>query len=131
MQMGSLKKERGIENFSVPNFEDVKNFAIKLHSHLPYFDWIGWDIAIDENGAPMFIEFNVTPFCEGPQMVDGPIFGDLIDEVMERVKSMKEVNRFYYGHVVYDTAFSRTLDLETKWLLWYPLKEWIRRIMRK
>ena len=38
---------------------------------LPYFDIIGWDVSIEENGEPILIEYNASPglsqsaFCSG------------------------------------------------------------------
>ena len=53
---------------------------------MPYFDIIGWDVAFAEDGSPLFIEMNTMPSCEAPQIPQGPLFGEYIDEIMERVK---------------------------------------------
>ena len=44
---------------------------------------VGWDIAVDEEGDPVFIEFNCNPGQN--QMTYGPTFGDYTDEVLEEV----------------------------------------------
>ena len=31
-------------------------FVFDLHRRLPYFDLVGWDIALDVNNEPVFIE---------------------------------------------------------------------------
>ena len=59
---------------------------------LPYFDLIGWDFAVDEDGEPVFIEFNVMP--EQNQISCGPSFGKLTDEVLAAVFGGKLPERF-------------------------------------
>jgi hypothetical protein len=81
----SLADVTGVRNAVIPNYLDAKSFVCSLHDRLPYFDWIGWDVAINQEGKPVFIEFNVIPFIEGPQMAHGPIFGKYLDEVMSRI----------------------------------------------
>lgn len=80
---------KGISDFKVPNYDKVINLVEKLHAHLPYFDFIGWDIAIEMDGLPLFIEFNVEPDVEIPQMLAGVFFGEFFDEVISRIKDVK------------------------------------------
>ena len=89
LEVRSLADETGVRNAVVPNYVAAKKFVCGLHSRLPYFDWIGWDVAVNSEGEPVFIEFNVIPFIEGPQMAHGPIFGKHLDEVMTRIKGCK------------------------------------------
>lgn len=88
-QKRSLKAMKQIENMQIPNFQAVKELALNLHSRLPYFDWLGWDFAIDPEGRPVFIEFNCVAGCEAPQTTRGPIFGKYQDEVMTRIASVE------------------------------------------
>ncbi|MBR5947731.1 MAG: hexapeptide transferase [Clostridia bacterium] len=67
----------------VPNFDKVIETAKRTHAQLPYFDLIGWDFAVDKDGDPVMIEFNVMP--ESNQISCGPTFGDLTDEVLDEV----------------------------------------------
>ena len=85
----SLRKRTGRDSCSVPNYEGVKQFALRCHAFLPYFDFIGWDIVVTESGDPLLLEFNTTPFCEGPQMAHGPMFGKYLDEIMSRLVGVK------------------------------------------
>ena len=80
----SLRERLGIENLYVPDFTGVLDFCTGMHSKLNYFDLCGWDIAIGTDGKPVFIELNQYPDCESFQMVNGPMFGEYTDEVMER-----------------------------------------------
>lgn len=68
----------------VPSYEKIVETVKRLHASLPYFDIIGWDFAVDEDGEPVFIEFNVMP--EQNQIGNGsPTFGDLSEEVFDEV----------------------------------------------
>ena len=47
---------------------------------------ISWDLAIDENAQPLLIEGNLTfGELDFHQMCNGPIFGDLTEEVLKDV----------------------------------------------
>lgn len=71
------------EEVVIPDYhkiiEAVKNAAKKI----PFFKIIGWDIAIDEDGNPVVIEYNTRP--EQNQMTCGPTFGDLTDDILDEV----------------------------------------------
>ena len=63
--------------------------CLSLHSRLPYFDLIGWDICIDEKDELVLLEFNKAPDCEHIQIAHGPMFGDYTDDLMEAIKEHK------------------------------------------
>lgn len=71
---------------TIPNIEAVKALVCKAHQCIPYFRLVGWDVALDENNEPLLMEANMAhPGLEMPQMCNGPMFGDLYDEVMKEV----------------------------------------------
>ena len=81
-----------LKDIRVPNYEGIKETIKRLHCLLPYFNIIGWDFAVGEDGIPVFIEFNTKP---GQNQIGGrePTFGDLTDEVLDEVfikKTMKK-----------------------------------------
>ena len=88
----------------VPCYDKALEFVKKLHEKLLYFDSIGWDVGISPDGQPMLVEFNVEANLRSAQMIGGPMYGDYLDEVMDRVscvrKSKKHVSRndFSYGY---------------------------------
>ena len=86
MQKGSFAKDKHILSPKLPNIEQAFDMLKRMHSKMPYFDIIGWDVAFAEDGSPLFIEMNTMPSCEAPQIPQGPLFGEYIDEIMERVK---------------------------------------------
>ena len=102
----SLSECVGVGNIVIPNYNDIKSFAVSCHSCLPYFDLVGWDIVVTESGKPLLLEFNTTPFCEGPQMAHGPMFGRFVDEIMQRLCGVKRsveifnCRAFPNGHVL-------------------------------
>ena len=91
LQVSSLKEETGVEHLVVPNYDKVIETLIKMHRRLPYFDFVGWDVTVLPDGEPLLIEFNLVPSVEGPQMMAGPMFGDFLDEVIERARQVESV----------------------------------------
>lgn len=67
------KTDTGIvlDGYQLPSYDKTIEIVKRMHFNLPYFDIVGWDIAIDENGIPVLIEFNLGPglsqsaFCSG------------------------------------------------------------------
>ena len=56
----------------------------RLHKRVPYFRIISWDIGQDSNNNPMFIEYNTYhQATELHQVVNGPLFGELADEILD------------------------------------------------
>lgn len=86
LEVSSLKRETGTENLVIPCYHKVIDTLIGMHKHLPYFDYVGWDVTVDPDGEPLFIEFNLVPGIEGPQIMAGPMFGENLDEVVERAR---------------------------------------------
>lgn len=81
-----------LNTICVPNYQGIVDTIKRLHRELPYFNIIGWDFAVDEDGTPIMVEFNVRP---AQNQIGGkePTFGDLTNEVLEDVfikKSLKD-----------------------------------------
>lgn len=71
------------EDITVPSFAAVLD-TVRAHAiRMAHFRIIGWDIAIDATGTPVLIEFNALP--GQMQGTNGPIFGDMTDQVLEEV----------------------------------------------
>lgn len=82
-----------LSTIRVPNYEGIVETIKHLHWQLPYFNIVGWDFAVGEDGTPVMVEFNTEP---GQNQIGGrePTFGDLTDEVLEDVfikKTLKNV----------------------------------------
>ena len=71
----------------IPNFDKCIELVIKLSNRfLRISKLISWDLAMGEDGEPVLIEVNL---CYGGtdihQIANGPLFGDITDEVLNRV----------------------------------------------
>lgn len=71
------------EDVVIPNYKEIIENVKKAAKKIPYFKILGWDLAVDESGAPVFIEFNVM--AEQNQKTCGPAFGDMTDEILAEV----------------------------------------------
>jgi hypothetical protein len=72
----------------IPNYESIKKLTSDVHSKLAHFGFIGFDIAIDKNGKPVIMEYNLRgPGVLYYQYVNGPLFGDRTDEIISIVKA--------------------------------------------
>lgn len=78
--------ETVFEGTVIPNFSKVKNLVRKLHRKLLYFNIISWDIAINQDAEPVLIEMNLMEQgINFHQATNGPLFGDLTDEILGKV----------------------------------------------
>lgn len=70
-----------------PGYDKMVDMLIECHKKLPYFRFVGWDFAIDSEGNPRIMEYNI----KGPgllyyQYVNGPLLGKYTDMIIERFK---------------------------------------------
>ena len=87
-----------LRDFTIPNYDGVKEMVQGIHQRVPYFRMISWDVALDSNDFPVLIEFNAFGQSIDFQSVCGPLFGEYTDEVMTIAKDFKE-KRFRYNAV--------------------------------
>lgn len=73
----------------VPGFDECIQLSIMLAKRLSLVSrLISWDLSIGEAGLPILIEMNPTfGGLEVNQLTNGPIFGDLTEEVLDEVFS--------------------------------------------
>lgn len=70
----------------IPNYNEFKEYVIKLHEDILHHDFVSWDIAVGENGQPVFIELNLRGATWLYQLAaQRPLFGDLTKEVIQHV----------------------------------------------
>lgn len=50
-----------LDGYQVPSYDKAIEMVKRLHLKLPYFNIVGWDVAIQEDGEPVLIEFNTNP----------------------------------------------------------------------
>ena len=72
-----------LDGFRIPSYEKVIDAAKKCHMMLPFFNIIGWDFCIDQDGQPVMIEWNSNPDLS--QTANGPAFGDYTERIFSDV----------------------------------------------
>src|SRR5690625_3686833 len=73
-------------HIQIPNYEYFVKFVISLHDNILHHDYVSWDIAVGEDGQPVFIEPNFRGTTWRYQLASKkPIFGELTEEVLEHV----------------------------------------------
>ena len=75
------KTDTGIvlDGYQLPSYDKAVEYAKRLHLKLPFFNIVGWDVAIQENGEPVLIEFNTNPG------LSQSAFGSGMGEYTERI----------------------------------------------
>lgn len=69
-----------------PHYKLLTETVLYLHTHVFHYNIISWDMALDKNNKPVFIENN--PFIQGinsHQIINGPLFGEMTDDVLTRI----------------------------------------------
>ena len=72
-----------LEGFQIPSYDKAIALVKKTHFQLPFFDLIGWDIAIDEVGDPVLIEWNQRVGLS--QSAFGPGFGKYTERILREL----------------------------------------------
>ena len=61
----------------IPSYRKAVEQAVRAHESVPMLRFIGWDITIDENNDPVFIEWNQRGIeVYHSQLTNGPLFGE-------------------------------------------------------
>ena len=81
-----------LQTICVPHYEEVTAAIKRLHPQLPYYNIIGWDFAVGEDGTPVMVEYNTMP-AQNQIGCRAPTFGDLTDEVLEEVYIKKSLKK--------------------------------------
>lgn len=82
-----LKTDTGtvLEGFEIPSYGNALETVKRLHYQLPFFNLIGWDVAIDEEGDPVVIEWNI--YTGLSQSAFGPGFGKYTERIIRELWS--------------------------------------------
>ncbi len=77
------------ESVVIPNYYECVDIVTRLAKRFATLSrFISWDLAIDESGHPLIIEFNVSwAGIDVHQLCNGPIFGDMAKDVLSEVFS--------------------------------------------
>ena len=72
------------DGYEVPYYNNAVELCKSLHKDLLHFDLVSWDIAISAQNLVTLIEFNLyDQGINGLQLCNGPLFGDLTQEVLK------------------------------------------------
>lgn len=82
---GILKTDSGtvLDGFEIPSYQEAIETVKQLHYQLPFFNMIGWDVAIDEAGDPVIIEWNACPGLS--QSAFGPGYGKYTEKILREI----------------------------------------------
>ncbi len=75
------------KNLKMPFYEKICEEVKRLHPFISVCGLIGWDITIDEKGNPLVIEINLQDIgmTDISQCLNGPLFGDLTDDILKDI----------------------------------------------
>ena len=65
-------------------FEKMRDLVVELQGKLGHFGFVGWDVAVDEKGEPVILEYNIkSPGVLFYQYANGPLFQGYTREVVD------------------------------------------------
>ena len=74
----------------LPNFDKVLEMTTRIHSQLPHFGFIGFDVCFDEDGTPRIMELNFRgPGVLYYQYANGPLLGERTQEIIDTFLAKK------------------------------------------
>jgi len=70
----------------VPNFDEFIEFVKTYHRRIIHHNYVSWDIAMGEDGKPIFIEMNFKgPVWKYQLVTERAIFGEFTEEILAKV----------------------------------------------
>lgn len=84
-----------MDGYEIPSFRKTVDIVKTLHLQLPYFNLAGWDIAIGEDGEPVFIEWNAR--TELSQTAVGPAFREFTEEILALTRTLPTTRYYIIG----------------------------------
>ena len=84
-----LKTDTGVtlEDYQIPSYQKIVSTVKRLHLQLPFYDIIGWDMAVAEDGEPTLIEWNTKVGLS--QSAFGPGFGKYTERIIRELWQKK------------------------------------------
>jgi len=76
-------------NYKIPGFKKAIEFCKSTHKKLIQFKVISWDIGVQEDETPLFIEFNMgAQAINALQILNGPMFGEHTEYFIQEYKDI-------------------------------------------
>ena len=83
-------------NWIIPNFERIKQFAQNISKHIIHHDIVALDIALDKDNTPKLIEFNVGGFGAWAFLMGGhSVFSNMDEQIFKRCYKAYQQLEFY------------------------------------
>lgn len=77
----------------IPGYEKAKELAISVHSQMPFARLSAFDIAIDKDGEPKMVEYNLMGIgTYYYQISSGPLFGDRTQELIDTLRKEEKLS---------------------------------------
>ncbi len=104
------------EDLNIPNYNKIVEAVVRMHYLTPYNRLISWDMALDKDDVPTMIENNFAGSLQLHEAVGGPLFGEYMDELLERFlgkdfnvefKTKDWVFKEYNDHIVISTYLGK------------------------
>lgn len=74
------------DDFTIPNFEKIKELVKEQAKNFPHFRLLSWDIALDIHNEPVVIEANLHfGEIDFHQLNNGPLFGEDTNNILREV----------------------------------------------
>lgn len=97
-------------NWIVPNFERIKQFAQNISKHIIHHDIVALDIALDKDNAPKLIEFNVGGFGAWAFLMGGhSVFSNMDEQIFKRCYKAYQQLEFYIWTPIHRNSCLRAL----------------------
>ena len=86
-----LPSGESFAGIQIPNYDKLIKYCLDAHAGMPFLDFVGFDVTIDENNEPCFIEWNQRRTdVYHIQLTGGPLFGDDTDYFRNKLKIAME-----------------------------------------
>ncbi|HKM28648.1 MAG TPA: sugar-transfer associated ATP-grasp domain-containing protein [Anaerovoracaceae bacterium] len=88
------------EGFAIPGYDNMIKTLKKCQNRVPQLRLISWDVSIDREGEPVFIEWNMKGDSQFHQLTHGPLYGDDTKRILDgffaqAYKPFKEDDVYY------------------------------------
>lgn len=94
----------------IPDYEVIKQFAINVSERIIHHDLVALDIALNKDGKPILIEFNVGGFGAWFFLMGGQsIFGGMENQIMQRCYKAYQQLEFYIWQPIHKNHCLRGL----------------------
>lgn len=86
-----LESGEEFKGFRIEGWDSIIETIDRLHHKLAHFHLIYWDVALQKDETPIIVEYNlIDTDAYDIQYEQGPIFGNMTEEVLDEIKQAKK-----------------------------------------